>query len=348
MNILVLKPCCAGDVLMTTPLLSTLRAAHPQARIDFAVGGWARGALLTNPDIDEVLPLYEGVPSGWRRLFGAVRAAARIRFRRYDVAFIPERSALAHLVAYLAGVPRRYGIAAFPGSLLLTHAVHDPGNMHEVDLYLRLAERAGMRASTRREMKYIPTQVALERAWHLLRGAGFDRLPFRVALFPGTGASPRAALWHKRWPAERYALLANRLGERYGGGVVLLGDEADRDTNFAIRNDIAYPVLDLTASLDFDGMAAVIQLCDAMIANDTGPMHLAVAVGTPTIGIFGPTSARNFGPYGARHRAVQAHIYCGPCARQGGPMEGCGAACMQRITVQDLVSVLETRAAAVG
>jgi heptosyltransferase-2/heptosyltransferase-3 len=130
--------------------------------------------------------------------------------------------------------------------------------------------------------------------------------------------------------------------ERYGGGVVLLGDESEVELNFVIKNDIAYPVLDLTGRLDIDAMGAVMQLCDAVIANDTGPMHLAVAVGTPTVGIFGPTAARNYGPYGDRHRAVQSHIYCGPCFKIGGPMVDCGAVCMQRITVQDLVSVLES------
>lgn len=339
MNILVLKPCCLGDVLMTTPLVGTLRDAFPEARIDYAVGEWSRAAVLTNPDIDEVIPAFEFGPSGLRRFAGALRAAWRLRRRRYDMVFIPERSALTHLVAYLAGIPRRFGIASFPRSLLLTDPVPDAPRKHEVDIYLSLAEAARLKLC--REMKYVPTQVSLERALQFLRGQGFDRLPFRVAIFPGGGTNPRTTLTHKRWPPERFSLLANQLIERYGGGVVLLGDESERELTFAVKNDIAFPVLDLTGLLDIDGMGAVMQLCDAVIANDTGPMHLAVAVGTPTVGVFGPTSARNYGPYGERHRAVQSHIYCGPCFKRGGPMEGCGAVCMERITVRDLVSVLE-------
>jgi lipopolysaccharide heptosyltransferase II len=343
MNILVMKPCCLGDVLMTTPLVSTLRAAYPDARIDYAVGEWSRAAVITNPDIDEVVPLFEVEPSAVRRLWGALRAAWRLRWRRYDIVFCPERSLFTLLAAYLAGIPRRFGVARFPRSLLLTDTVHDSPRDHEVDIYLRLADAAGLRRHRVTDLKYVPTQVSLERALQMMRRDGFDGLPFRVALFPGGGVNPGNTLYHKRWPPERYSLLANQFVERYGGGVILLGDESEQELNFVIRNDIAHPVIDLTGKLDLDAMGAVMQLCDAVIANDTGPMHLAVAVGVPTVGIFGPTAARNYGPYGARHRAVQAHIWCGPCFKIGGPMEDCGAACMQRITVQDLVSVLEAR-----
>ena len=345
MNILVLKPCCLGDVLMSTPLVGSLRAAYPDARIDYAVGSWARAAMITNPDVDEVIPLFEVGGSPERRLLGALRAAWRLRWRRYDMAFSVERSALTHLVAYLAGIPRRFGIATGARSVLLTDAVRASPDAHEVDVYLSLAEKAGLRRYIKRELKYVPTQVSLERAIQLMRSQAFEELPFRVALFPGGGSNPGGTLYHKRWPGERYALLANEMVERYGGGVVLLGDESERELNFLVRNDINHPVLDLTGRLDIDSMGAVMQLCDAVIANDTGPMHLAVAVGTPTVGIFGPTSARNYGPYGSRHRAIQSHIWCGPCFRDGGPMIDCGAACIHRITVRDLVSVLETRPA---
>ena len=346
MNILVLKPCCLGDVLMTTPLVASLRAAYPDSRIDFAVGTSGRGAVVTNPDIDEVVPLFEPAAAPEARVVQALRAAARLRSRRYDMAFSADRAATTHLVAYAAGIPRRFGIAAGAASWLLTDAVADSPDRHDVDLYLALAERAGLQKKhMRKELKYVPAQVSLERAIQVLRSQSFEDLPFRVALYPGPGADGGGTRYHRQWPGERYALLANEMIERYGGGVVLLGDEAERELNFLIKNDINHPVLDLTGRLDVDGMGAVMQLCDAVIANDSGPMHLAVAVGTPTVGIFGPTAARNNGPYGRRHRSVQSHVWCGPCARIGGPMVDCGAACIQRITVRDLVSVLETRPA---
>jgi lipopolysaccharide heptosyltransferase II len=325
MNVLVLKPCCIGDVLMTTPLVSTLRAGYPDARIEYGVGDWSTPAIAGNPDIDEIVPVGDG--RGWRR---------------YDIVFVPDRGWYANLIAYLAGIPRRVGIAPFPRSLLLSQPVDDSETeTHQVDAYLAMAEAAGVGEHIEHRLKYVPSQPALERAVRLIHAQGFDALPFRVALYPGGGNNPNGHLFHKRWPPERYALLADRLVARYGGGVVLLGDESERELNFLVRTDIDHPVLDLTGRLDIDQMGAVIQLCDAIIANDSGPMQLAVAVGTPTVALFGPTSARRFGPYGGRHQAVQAYTWCGPCYRIGGPMRGCGAACIQRITVADVERVLE-------
>src|SRR5258708_28017259 len=114
MNILVLKPCCLGDVLMTTPLVATLRAAYPDAKIDYAVGDWARPGVATNPDIDEVLELFNPA-TGLRRWGQAVAAGLRLRWRRYDLAFLPHRDSMTALVAYIAGVPRRFGVGG-PGS----------------------------------------------------------------------------------------------------------------------------------------------------------------------------------------------------------------------------------------
>jgi lipopolysaccharide heptosyltransferase II len=340
-NILVLKPCCIGDVLMTTPLVATLRVAAPEARIEFAVGQWSAGAVATNPDIDAVVDLPE---RGRGRLAGLAwvpRAAWRLRWRRYDAAFIPDRDWRCHLVAYLAGVPRRFGVIRRGWSPFLTGTVRAGRAEHDVDGYIRLAEQAGLKGGGPHQLKYVPRQESLQHAHDLVRSHGFDGMPFRVALYPGGGESPRNELYHKRWPPERYALVADRLVGRHGGGVILLGDESERELNFNIRNDIPHPVLDLTGRLDLDEMAAVMQLSDAVIANDTGPMQLAVAVGTPTVGLFGPTDAGRFGPYGRRHRAVQSNIWCGPCFERGGPMAGCGAACMHRITVRDVVAVLE-------
>jgi len=345
LNILVLKPRSLGDVLMTTPLVATLRTAYPDARIDFAVGSRSRAGLLTNPDLNEVIPLFDGDGSPEQQTLAAIRAASRLRWRRYDLAFCADDSALVHLTAYLAGIPRRFGLAGRRRTPFLTDPVSVPPDSHEVDAHLALAEKAGLKRFLRRDLKNVPTQVSLEHSIQLLKSRAFDELPFRVALCPGGGDAPDDTVYHRRWPGERYALLANEMIERYGGGVVLLGDESERELNFLVRNDINHPVLDLTGRLDLDGMGAVMQLCDAVIANDTASMHLAVAVGTPTVGIFGPSSARRTGPYGRRHRAVQSHIWCGPCTGIGGPMLDCGAACIQRISVRDLVSVLESRPA---
>src|SRR5258708_10391676 len=95
---------------MTTPLVATLRAAYPDAKIDYAVGEWARPGVATNPDIDEVLDLFNPAGGRRRRIWQAIAAGLRLRWRRYDLAFVPDRDSTTSLVAYVAGIPRRFGI----------------------------------------------------------------------------------------------------------------------------------------------------------------------------------------------------------------------------------------------
>src|SRR5438445_9708155 len=110
MNILVVKPCCLGDVLMTTPLVATLRAAYPDARIDFAVTDWARPGIEGNPDLDGVIRIADAAGGGLRRLTSLLGLAWRLRWRRYDVAYVPDDGWFSTLAVYLAGVPRRVGL----------------------------------------------------------------------------------------------------------------------------------------------------------------------------------------------------------------------------------------------
>src|SRR5258708_6305809 len=206
---------------MTTPLVATLRAAYPDAKIDYAVGDWARPGVATNPDIDEVLELFNPA-TGVRRGGQAIAAGLRLWWRRYDVAFIPDRDGMTALVAYIAGVPRRFGVGGARTSLWLTDAVKDEPRRHDVDVYTKLAEAAWLRKHIASGIEHLPTQASLELALRLLRSEGVHQLPFRVALLPGRQGG-RHDFPHKLWPPERYSIPAHRLVEQYGGGGILLG-----------------------------------------------------------------------------------------------------------------------------
>jgi heptosyltransferase-3 len=202
---------------------------------------------------------------------------------------------------YEAGIPRRIGCAGGLSERLLSERVRVPdGNRSRS--WLALADQLDAPAEpTGRQFE--PSADAARSAEQLLlsKGVGDDRL--LVAIAPGQGFADMAVA---AWSAERFAHLANRLATRHGARVILVGDPRDRGAADAMRLDLAADTLDLCGELDLATTAAVIARCDLLIAADTPLLHLAAAVGTASVGLFGPTDGRASAPAGPEHRVVQA------------------------------------------
>ncbi len=162
-RILVIKSCCLGDVLLTTPLLHALRQHHPQAQITYAVGAWSRPMVATSKDVDVVLT----IPDRWT--LGSLLAVARfLRVRHFDMVFVPERTPLPGILCWLAGIPIRIGLNSQGRGFTYTHPVAVPSTLiHEVDLYLSLARRVGIAASDRRP-HFFPTKDDRDRAQEIV------------------------------------------------------------------------------------------------------------------------------------------------------------------------------------
>ena len=148
----MLKPCCLGDVLLTTPLLATLRHGYPDAHITYAVGSWSRPMVETSRHVDAVMT----IPDRWTP--GSIVAVARaLRQRQFDAVFIPERSPLPGIVATLARIPVRIGLDSYNRGFTYTYPVPVPEIVtHEADLYLLLARAVGLRPVVRR-LWFFPT-----------------------------------------------------------------------------------------------------------------------------------------------------------------------------------------------
>ena len=233
---------------------------------------------------------------------GLARLWLELRRRRLDVALVCSERASVRAAVYLAGIPRRLGCANGVTDLLLSDAVPGPPGGNRAQAWLGLAGPMGM-ATASAGMEYVPRAEATSTAEQLLlsRGVGDGRL--LVAIAPGQGFSEAAMA---AWSAERFAHLANRLATRHGAGIVLVGDPRDRQTAEAMRLDLAADTVDLCGEIDLATTAAVIARCDLLIATDTPLLHLAAAVGTASVGLFGASSGQVRAPAGARHRVVQA------------------------------------------
>jgi heptosyltransferase II len=319
---LVIQTAFLGDVVLTTGLLSHL--AERFGPVDVVTTVAAVPLLETHPAVRRALGYDKrGADRG---VAGVVRLAAALRRERYARAYLPHRSIRSAIVSRLAGIPERIGFAGSPGAWTYTRSVPRPDGMHEAERILALAEpRAGTVATVSLGLTLADRLQATE--WLVARGVGQGF----VALAPGS-------IWGtKRWPG--YAELAAALD----GPVVIIGGPEDRviaETVAAVapgRAHVAAGELPLRVS------AAVLERARVLVTNDSAPLHLATAVGTRVVAIFGPTvTSFGFGPRGARDRVVELDgLPCRPCSSHGPQVCPLGHhRCMRNVSVDRVVGLV--------
>jgi ADP-heptose:LPS heptosyltransferase len=308
-----------GDLLMTAHALAELRALAPNASIDLAVGSWNQDIAAAIPGVDRI----ETLDAGWLARdglgytpLGLARRAGGWRSRHYDLAINFEPDIRTNLAIAATGARRRVGFANGGGSALLDVALDYDGSVHTVENARRLVHAAVGRAP----------DVAVEWALRIPDASRADatRLlaPFGGGLKVGMHVSGGRAI--KQWPEGRFRDVAEHLVTNRSATIVLTGSPADRAQVELVR--AALPpnrVLDLSADVSLLTAAAVIEQLDLFVTGDTGPMHLANAVGTPIVAVFGPSDPRRYAPRGMRDTVVRIDLPCSPCNRIRRPPERC-------------------------
>lgn len=355
-RVLILRLERIGDLLMTLPALAALRRRAPQARLDLVVGSWSAplAGLLEGIDRIEILDvpwLARGDRGRTSRVALAWRAL-RWRRRRYDLAINFEPDIRSNLLLALSGAQRRVGFVSRGGGPCLTEALsYDPAS-HTAANTLRLVDAAlppvgtpgadGVAPADGEPRLKLPT-AARERASQCLAG-----LPPAAPLV-GIHASGGRAV--KQWDPRRFGLVATRLARTQGAAIVLTGETADRPLVDVVRATIPtdVPVVDLCGRLGLVDLAAALERLALFITADTGPMHLAAAVGTPVVAIFGPSDATRWGPLTSRARIVRAAWWCSPCNRIRVPPARCAGRmpdCLAAVDVDEVCHAAETLLAA--
>ena len=334
-RIVVFRRCCLGDTLMMTPLLRALDAAYPDARITYAVGKWSAAAVQHNPHIDHVLRLPDRpTRRDWVRIVGALRRG------NFDLALVPERSPVPALALALAGVPRRVGLDSAGRGFALTDRVPIDEPRHETDLALDLARALDLPADDRRP-HYAPSAEASAFVDRLLAERGVRR-PL-IIVHPGGGANPGVTMDAKRWPAARFAHVANTLRERHGLTIVLVGTASDRPLVAAALAALDGEALDLSEQLSLDQLGALCARATIYLGNDAGTTHLAEAAGVPVVAVFGPTDPAQYGPTDGLSEAAWDPITCGPHLQRGDltRVAPSAARCIDTITVERVLAAAD-------
>ena len=334
-RVLVVMPNWFGEALFTTPFLTALRAARPDAVIAALGVPRVQEILRHVPELDAVVVYDE---AGAHRSLGAKWGLARaLRRQRFDAAFILRPSASRTALAWLAGIPARVGFAHAKGGWLLTHRVlaTEPvpstlaracrrprgrrppdGGRHKSQTYLALLSGLGLEARPA-PYRYQPTEAERREAAAWLHAQGLADGRRLLIVHPG------ANWWHKRWPPERFAQAADRLARATGGCIALTGAAEDLPLVERVQSRMATPPLILAGKTTVPQMAACLSHASLMLSNDTGVMHLAAAVGCPVVALYGPTAPAFVGPLGDPQRTrVLHHPDCCPeipCAQPEHP-----------------------------
>jgi len=326
-SILLIRPDHLGDLLFTTPALRALRAAFPQARITGLVGPWAEAVVTSNPNLDEVLlcpfpgftrPQKKSVIEPYVVLG---RYARLLRRKEFDLAVVLRFDHWwGALLAYLARIPRRVGYDIAEVKPFLTDTVPYIPGRHEVEQNLALVKAVGDQPPLRRfdgqpsqgfPLEFLLRAQDREFAVRYLAGQGVGDNGPLICIHPGAGAPV------KLWRNEGWARVADALVEKYGAKVILTGSASEEPLVQTIAEQMASQPIIAAGQTTFGQLAALLARCRLVLGVDSGPLHLAVAVGTPTVHLYGPVDSRTFGPWGdpARHVVLTSDMDCIPCNR---------------------------------
>jgi len=291
-----------GDAVMTTPALRAIRKAYPGTHISLLVRPGIAPLFDQNPDIDEII-LYS---DRFRGVFGRFRLAWLLRKKRFTKAILLQNAFDAALVVFLAGIRERIGYDRDGRKLLLTKAVPHRDldrREHHVNYYLNLLNAAGI------EAPHSEPNLRLTIEEKMTARRVLSEMPRPIlGINPGAAFGPA-----KRWLPERFAEVASWFVKDTLGSIVIFGGKYEASTAEHIFRQIHMNKMSLAGRTSMRDLMAYISECDVFLTNDSGPMHIACAVGTPLVAIFGSTSPELTGPLGAGHTVITASMDCSPC-----------------------------------
>lgn len=325
-SILVASPNWLGDAVLALPVLANLRRSFPKARIGLLVRPWLSPLFRSLPFIDELVELPRKGELMW--------AATALRQRRFELALLLPNSFRTALISRLAGIPHRVGYMTDGRGLLLTVGVRPSIGtlLHQADVYLGLLRALKWDAWLRPTGFLLPPESDAE-AEKLLIESGLPPHARVIGITPG--ASYGTA---KRWPAERFAAVADRLEERLGTVALLFGSPQEASLTRVVRQRMRGAAIDFGGRTTLTELASLLRRCALLLTNDTGAMHLASALGTPCLALFGPTDPRRTGPLGLGHQILQNPPSCSPCRYRDCPIDH---RCMQGVDVERVVAAAE-------
>ena len=298
-SILLIRLSSLGDVVLTTPVIRAVRSHFPDAYIAMLVAKQSADVLQENPHLDEIITFDRLAKN--KDTSEMLQVVRILRERKFTLTIDLQRKFRTELLMYLSGAAERVGKGR-----LCTVRVPERGNKHATTHYFDLLHAVGIPAVDPRLELFL---AAPERADAAQRfdAAGVTKAGLKVGLFPGAG-------WKLReWMPERFAAIGDKLVEHFNADVLIFGGQRETELVHTVANLMDARAVTFAGDLQIRELAACLEKCDLFLTNDTGPMHIAAAVGTPTVSLFGPGNHIRFQPLGELHQIIRHAVPCSPC-----------------------------------
>ncbi len=326
MKYLVVNPFGIGDVLFTTPVLRAIKQKDPDNFIGYWSNARTAEILRNNHRVDKVFALSRGDlkktfrrsrREGLCRLFDLLKQIRREKFDCLLDFSLEHRYAFA---CWLMGIRRRVGFDYLGRGRFLTVKVPISGftDRHVVEYYLELLPKIGIPVPDDKTLELFISESARKKAFDVLEAAGVTYGDPVIGIAPGAGASWGRDASIKHWPAQRFAMVADTLIQEFHAKVLLLGDISERPIAESIASAMKNKAVDLVGKTTLEELSGIMGSLKVLLANDGGPLHMAVAAGVRTVSFFGPVDESVYGPYPASesHVTIKTELDCRPCYRQ--------------------------------
>lgn len=335
-RILVVRTDRIGDVLLSTPVLKALRDKYPEAYIAMMVSPYAKDIVEANPNLDKVIIFDKDTKHrGWLRSY---KFAMNLKKQNFDLAIILHPTNRVHLITFFAGISKRVGYDRKLGFLLTDKIKHTKqfGEKHELEYNLDLVRYLGIEPKDK--TLYMPIRKESEEfVDELFKKEGLKPQDKLLAIHPG------ASCPSKIWPAERFAEAAEKLAEKYHFKILIVAGPKDAAVAEAVQRKMHLAPTNLAGKTSVSQLASVLKRCTLFISNDSGPVHVASAVGTPVISLFGRAQAglspKRWEPVGMLDEILHKDVGCIECLAHNCKKE---FACLKAISVDEVVKVANT------
>ena len=349
-KILIINPYGIGDVLFTSPVISNLRRAYPQAHIAYLANRRVADFIKHNSDINQVF-VYERdefVAAYRQNYFKFVQKWISffqdIRKEDFEVVFDFSLNNTFGFLSFVSGIKKRIGFNYRGRGRFLSNKVDLLGfeGKHVVDYFLDLLKFVDVPVVDQHLTLAVPSQdIQWAKDW-LARHKVDARKPL-VAIFPGGGASWGDQAKYRLWGAANYAKLVDKIVENFDADIILMGDPKDEALCREVIRLAKSPLHDAVGQTSLLGLAALFKQCRAAIINDAGSVHVAVAVGLKALSIYGPVDPKVYGPYPpAEHVTVQKGLPCQPCYRRFRMPHCSHISCLRDLSVEEVYRKVES------